>query len=330
MLPAHDNKKESIHGVSFLLLNILSSERMPCYSHDMKRYTQFRYSVYQPATTELSTLHKVIFVLAFLLVTVVVPCRKFPSGIKNIGEYISAVYGAELPGTTDRSSSFSGYSVAKESVPSGRSDPSAGGFQGIIDPSAVIHEQMKKEFTRQMSLMQQSKMINSSTCGRPWNYPLTEIQGRIRNVEYRVQPFTGRRGLHLDIETGRQAYTVIHVYPERLTAQCPSAFYFHTGEMVTVAGSEFFTGRGGMQQNICAATISRGKKVLGVRDPQTGRLERQLCCQAICEKNCIGLPPLCDRMCMMNCGKQKLKAVFRNRPFCPSCDKDYTTAISGR
>lgn len=193
-----------------------------------------------------------------------------------------------------------------------------------------MKQQMEEEIARQTSLMQQSNMTNRSTCGRPWKRPLVKIQGRIRNVEYRLQPFTGRSGLHLDIETGRQpdtVITVIHVYPERLTAKCPSVFYFHTGDTVTVTGSEFFTGRGGVQQNICAATITQKEKVLGVRDPQTGSLERQLCCQAICEQNCAGLPFMCDRMCMGNCGNRRLKAVFQNLPFCPSCDKEYETAI---
>jgi hypothetical protein len=260
--------------------------------------------------------HKVIFLLIFLLVT---------------GECISAVSGAELPGAKGRSSSFSDYSFAYKSVSPGQSNASAGGDQGIINPSAIMKKQITQKIARQMSLMQQSKTINSSTCGRPWKHPLAKIQGRIRNVEYRIQPFTGRSGLHLDIETGQQpdtVITVIHVYPERLTAKCPSVFYFRVGDTVTVTGSAFFTGRGGMQQNICAATITEGKEVLGVRDPQTGSLKRQLCCQEICEQNCAGLPPMCDRMCMGNCGNRRLKAVFQNLPFRSSHDKEYTTATS--
>ncbi|MCI5139737.1 MAG: hypothetical protein D3922_15310, partial [Candidatus Electrothrix sp. AR1] len=122
----------------------------------------------------------------------------------------------------------------------------------------------------------------------------------------------------------------IHVYPERLTAKCPSVFYFRVGDTVTVTGSEFFTGKGGTQQNICAAIITQEEKVLGVRDPVTGNLKRQLCCQEICEKNCAGLPPMCDRMCMGNCGNKRLKAVFQNLPFSPSGEKKYTTATFGR
>lgn len=284
----------------------------------MKIYTPFRCSACRNAKTELFSTHKVIFLLVVLLVT---------------GECLSAVSGAELPGAKGRSSSFSDYSVAYKSGSSGQSHASAGGDQGLINPSAAIKKQMEAKIARQTALMQQSNMTNSSTCGRPWKHPLTKIQGRIRNVEYRIQPFTGRSGLHLDIETGRQpdtVVTVIHVYPERLTAQCPSVFYFRVGDTVTVTGSAFFTGRGGMQQNICAATITQGKEVLGVRDPQTGSLERQLCCQEICEKNCIGLPPLCDRMCMGNCGNRRLKAVFQNLPFRSSHEKEYTTATSER
>lgn len=173
----------------------------------------------------------------------------------------------------------------------------------------------------------ESSIANSATCGRIWNNQLAKVQGKIRDVAYRIQPLTGRSGLHIDVETGpnqtdSNQYVVIHVFPETLIAKCPSAFHFTVGDTVTVSGSEFFTG-GGMQQNICAATIIRKKDVLSVRDPVTGRLERQLCCQEICRKNCSGLPPMCDRMCMGNCQNMWLKAVFQGTPFCPSCDKEY-------
>lgn len=184
--------------------------------------------------------------------------------------------------------------------------------------STAVHQLM----AQQMSRIQQSGSMNSSTCGRPWKRPLAEIQGRIRRIEYRVQPFTGRRGLHIDVETGPQTYTVVHVYPERLTVRCPSVFHFIEGETVKVTGSEFFTGPGGMRQNICAAVIAQGKEVLSIRDVRNGEFERQLCCRKICEKNCIGLPPLCGRMCMMNCGNRRLKAFFKNLPSCPSCDNN--------
>jgi len=131
------------------------------------------------------------------------------------------------------------------------------------------------------------------------------------------------------VQTGQRTYTVIHVYPEMLIARCPAVFQFTVGDTVTVAGSEFFTGRGGIQQNICAAIITRKNKVLGVRDLVTGELERQLCCQTICEKNCTGLPPLCDWMCMENCRNMTLKAAFQGLPFCPSCDKEYATSKPG-
>jgi hypothetical protein len=277
-------------------------------------YTQFRCSDYQAANPKSFKSNKIVFILVFLLATGFFPGK----GTGRAGEFISAAYGAEFPGQSSSSA--------------GRYQPttnfSAGMKQNL---KQNVKKNIKKNVMQATSLMQRSRITNSLTCGRPWKSPLTEIQGLIRNVEYRVQPFTGRRGLHLDIETGRQTDTVIHVYPERLTAKCPSVFYFSVGDTVTITGSEFFTGKGGSQQNICAATITQGEKMLGVRDPRTGALERQLCCREICEKNCTGLPPMCDRMCMGNCQNRRLKAAFQNLPFRhPSWDKDYATATLDR
>ena len=292
---------------------------MPCYSRGMI-YTQFRCSDYQAANPKSLKRNKIVFILVFLLATGFFPYQEsFPG--KSTGRsviFTSATYGAEF---------------------NRQSNPSAGRYQPTINFSARMKQNLKQNVKQNVvqatSPMQRSRMmsgsINNSTCGRPWKNPLTKIQGRIRNVEYRIQPFTGRRGLHLDIETGWQTDTVIHVYPERLTAKCPSVFYFRVGDPVTITGSEFFTGKGGSQQNICAATITQGEKMLGVRDPRTGALERQLCCREICEKNCTGLPPMCDRMCMGNCQNRQLKAVFQNLPFRhPSWDKDYATATLDR
>lgn len=301
------------------MLNILSSGKMACYSCGMKIYTQFPCSDCQVATPESFKHNKVVFILVFLLATGFFPYQESVPGKdrEKAAGFISAAYGAEFPG---------------------QSSSSAGRYQPTTNFAARIKQNIKQNVKQNIvqatSLMQQSRTMNRSTCGRPWKIPLSEIHGRIRNVEYRVQPLTGRSGLHLDIETGRQpdtVITVIHVYPERLTAKCPSVFYFRVGEMVTVTGSEFFTGMGGRQQNICAATITQKEKVLGVRNPVTGSLERQLCCQEICEQNCAGLPPMCDRMCMGNCRGRRLKAVFQNLPFHhPSRDKDYSTATLDR
>ncbi|MCI5124568.1 MAG: hypothetical protein D3925_08860 [Candidatus Electrothrix sp. AR5] len=279
---------------------------MPCYSRGMKIYTHFRCSGHQAENPKPFKSNKVVFILVFLLTTGFFPYQEsfFGKGPRRVVEFIPATYGAEFPK---------------------KSSSSAGNYQPTINFPATIKQNVKRKVAQTTSLMQQSRIINSSTCGRPWKTPPTEIHGRIRNVEYRVQPLTGRRGLHLDIETGREIETIIHVYPERLTAKCPSVFYFRVGDKVTVTGSEFFTGRGGRQQNICAAKITQEKKVLGVRDPVSGALERQLCCQEICEKNCAGLPPMCDRMCMGNCGNKRLRAIFKNIPFRPSNDEEYAS-----
>jgi hypothetical protein len=175
---------------------------------------------------------------------------------------------------------------------------------------------------------EETRIANSATCGRPWEKQLRQVQGKIRDVEYRAQPITGRKGLHIDVETGVGKYTTVHVYPETLIGKCPSVFQFTVGDTVTVSGSEFFTGPGRVQQNICAAVIRQPGRTLGVRDPVTGTLDRQLCCQAICEKNCTGLPPMCDRMCMGNCKNQWIKAALQGTRFCPSCDNEYAATPS--
>ncbi len=207
--------------------------------------------------------------------------------------------------------------------------PSAYGVQfSMKEPSPPLEEQDLVTDTAPAS-SEENRIANSATCGRPWQKKLTQVQGRIRTIEYRAQPTTGRKGLHIDVETNAETnakkHTVIHVYPETLTAKCPSVFQFTVGDKVTVKGSEFFTGRGGVQQNICAAIITQEEKTLGVRNPVTGNLERQLCCQVICEKNCTGLPSMCDRMCMGNCKNEWMKTALQGAPFCPSCEKDYAT-----
>ena len=245
-----------------------------------------------------------------------------------IAGIFSAAHGAEVPKQSQVAAVHyrpSDNLCATLERRAGQPDSSTEEYRLTEEPPDKIGQIIHETTTR----VQQSRMMTSSTCGRPWKLPLSRIQGKIQNVEYREQPFTGRTGLHLDVETGPQIYTIIHIYPERLTSLCPSVFHFRVGETLTVTGSEFFTGQGGMQQNICAAIITKGedeKEMLSIRDPQTGALERQLCCQQICEKNCIGLPPMCDQICAMNCERRVMKAVFQNLPFNPSQDKQYRTA----
>lgn len=270
----------------------------------MKRYTIPRYSRKQPfGKKPESAKHNKVIVILSLIAGVFFIHGESPSEQKQSRRSLSApaVYAAEIP--------------QRAKAPGQVDGPSSNKIDQIIQETAIR--------------VQQSKMMNSSTCGRPWKLPLTKIHGKIHNVEYKEQPFTKRRGLHLDVETGPQTYTVIHIYPERLTSLCPSVFHFRVGETLTVTGSEFFTGLKGMQQNICASTITKGEdeeEVLSIRDPQTGDLEQQLCCQQICENNCIGLPPMCGQICAMNCERRVMKAVFQNLPFNPSQDKQYRTA----
>lgn len=236
-----------------------------------------------------------IFFITVLLATLLFP------GLRQTESFLAFVlsaYGIELPVKIELS--------AKKA----RSSPE--------QPSVALAQQESHRENRK-----ENRRANSATCGRPWDNQLAKVQGKIRNVAYRMQPFTRRSGLHIDLETGTQEYVVIHVFPKTLIAKCPSAFHFTVGDTVTVSGSAFFTGSGGMQQNICAATIIRKKDVLRIRDPMTGRLERHGCCQEICKKNCSGLPLMCNRICMGNCQNMWLKAVFQEIPFCPSCDTEY-------
>lgn len=145
-----------------------------------------------------------------------------------------------------------------------------------------------------------SSLPDIQSCGRPWSTPLSEIQGEIKKVEYRTQPGTGLRGLHLDVQTAKEESVVIHVFPERLARQCSDLFQFNPGEVVTVSGSEFLT-KAGKQKNICAAKISRDSGTLNVRDVTTGHLDREECCKRMCQRNCAGKPSVCGEICMNTC-----------------------------
>ena len=252
---------------------------------------------FQITSLKKETLHRnKIFFITVLLSTLLFPGLR---QTESFLELVPSAYGIEFPVKKVRSS------LKKQS------------------PVASVKKTKKSNHLKNRG---ESRIVNSATCGRIWNNQLAKVQGRICDVAYRIQPLTGRSGLHIDVETDSNQYVVIHVFPKTLIAKCPSAFHFTVGDTVTVSGSEFLTG-GGMQQNICAATIIRKKDVLRIRDPMTGRLERQFCCQEICKKNCTGLPPLCNRMCMGNCQNMWLKAVFQELPFCPSCDKEYAKTI---
>ncbi|MCI5222806.1 MAG: META domain-containing protein [Candidatus Electrothrix sp. AR4] len=140
------------------------------------------------------------------------------------------------------------------------------------------------------------------SCGKSWKTPLTKLKGKIKKIEYRSPPWIKEKGLLLDVETSPGTYFVIHVFPEKLIRQCPEQFGFELGEEVIVTGSEFRTGKGGGQRNICAATITQGSKVLSLRDPATSALDRRGCGQAFCRKQCAGKgkPKRCMDRCMDN------------------------------
>jgi hypothetical protein len=143
------------------------------------------------------------------------------------------------------------------------------------------------------------------TCGKPWKTPLMEMRGKVQKVEYRKPPWSSQKGLHLDVQTIGKQDIVIHVFPEQLITQCQNLFTFKEGELVTVSGSEFLT-EAGKQMNICAAEIIRSAGVLNLRNPITGSLEKEACCQEICGKRCTGRPPFCRRRCMDRCSTENL------------------------
>jgi len=286
---------------------MLSSARVPCYSRGMKRDKGKSGSCQVcPASGKESHIRANILCTAVLLGLGFFPFpgnRRTPQHQRAM-EFVAAAYGIEIQ--------------AAEPAPHPEQQ---------LSTEQVAPEQDFPERTEPLFL-QENRTMSSTTCGHSWKAPLVEISGKIENIAYRVQPVTGRKGLHLDVETSPLNYVVIHVYPEMLIAQCPSAFHFTVGETVMITGSQFFTGTGEKQQNICAATITRGEEVFDIRDPETGDLDRQLCCREICTRNCVGMPPVCRRMCMQNCGSKRMQAVFQPLSFCPACDQVYTATAT--
>ncbi|WP_339135173.1 MAG: META domain-containing protein [Candidatus Electrothrix sp. GW3-4] len=147
-----------------------------------------------------------------------------------------------------------------------------------------------------------SESVRESSCNQPWKTPLTEISGQIRKVAIKSPPWTKQSGLHLDVETSSGSY-VIHVFPENLIKQCREVFHFEVGETVTVSGSEFRSGKGQGQLNICAATITRATNVLQLRDPLTSGLDKRVCCQEYCGNKCTDRPEKCMSQCLSQCNK---------------------------
>ena len=147
----------------------------------MKRYTIPRYSPKQTCGNKPgSAKHNKAVIIFSLIAGVFFIHGESPSEKKQDRSSLSApaVYAAEIP----QSPKVSGQA----------NKPSSGKIDQIIQETAVR--------------VQQNKMMNSSTCGRPWKVPLTKIHGKIHNVEYKEQPFTNRRGLHLDVETGMRLF----------------------------------------------------------------------------------------------------------------------------
>ncbi|WP_446007976.1 META domain-containing protein [Candidatus Electrothrix sp.] len=143
--------------------------------------------------------------------------------------------------------------------------------------------------------------VSESSCNQPWKTPpLAEINGQVRKVEMNSPSWTNQRGLQLDVQTSAGTY-VVHVFPENLMAQCQEVLHFEVGEKIVVSGSEFRTGKGQGQLNICAATITKGSNVLRLRDPLTSTLDKRLCCQEMCRERCVGKPEQCKGRCLARC-----------------------------
>ena len=183
----------------------------------------------------------------------------------------------------------------------------------------------------------------NNPCGQPWNTPLETVEGEIIDGYYSSIPGTQKEGLHLKVETSSGEEVLVHVFPKKCIKNNPEAFVFYTTDMVAVAGSEFFTGPGGGQRNICAAELwDQEHNFTGednLRDIGTGYLNTELCrpadmpsgmidapdiskaidadsgygatkrtgqpdCTAICQNNCSGKPSVCIRICMNMCSSK--------------------------
>lgn len=123
-------------------------------------------------------------------------------------------------------------------------------------------------------------------CGRDWNTPLKEITGTITKAYHSYMRGTGKKGLHLDVAVDGSKETVtVHVFPTNCITNNPDLFKFKKGERVTATGSEFST-QAGMQQNICAQSVS-SHRLSDLRDEQNGSLNTSYCQpKNICEEQC--------------------------------------------
>ena len=143
-------------------------------------------------------------------------------------------------------------------------------------------------------------------CGRDWQLPLTEIKGIVKREYYAAPPWTEQKGLHLEvIDTSTGKNIIIHVFPEKCVRNNPEKFHFEAGQIISVAGSEFFT-ESGTQMNICAASIDALDTWL--RDNDNGTVNNVLCsdkpeCKEICSEQCrsVKRPEKCIDQCMDGC-----------------------------
>ena len=153
----------------------------------------------------------------------------------------------------------------------------------------------------------------SNPCGQSWKRPLKEVRGKIIKVYDSNIPGTRMEGRHLRLKTSSGKDVVIHVFPKMCIDNNPSGeFQFTTGDEISVTGSEFFTGPGGSQGNICAAELQyQGHNFTGkdaLRDVGTGSINKILCagkkipaCTRTCQDRCSGKPGMCLNRCMSMC-----------------------------
>ncbi len=97
------------------------------------------------------------------------------------------------------------------------------------------------------------------------------VTGRVQGSFAASPRGTHNVGFHLTLRTTFQREYIIHVGPQWYVDNNPRQFNFKKGDLITVSGAQFATGR--TQNNIYAATVvnhSSGILKLQLRNPDTG------------------------------------------------------------
>ncbi|MBF0370026.1 MAG: hypothetical protein HQL52_11280 [Magnetococcales bacterium] len=91
------------------------------------------------------------------------------------------------------------------------------------------------------------------------------VQGEIKGVETVRNPDMNEDGLHLSFKTADEGYYNVHVAPQWYVDL--KKFDFKEGEQLSILGSAFHNAG---EQNLYAATITRGSAEIKLRNPESG------------------------------------------------------------